>query len=150
MNADELSSYARLKECHELVADLAPSGEVRQLSAKRLDSLEAYPVDIGLTDTGDSVQTSISLIREALSIEDVGTPLDSVFPRQSEINSLPESPLRQYFLALLSLRGNTGNQGCINALRYLERALASEPANIVYRALYEAIADAIDTKGVKR
>ena len=139
--------YTRLKECYELTVASTSSNEVRTLVNQRLDNLtaigESFP-DTGLTDTGNTVQSSVSLIREAFSIEDDSAPLNSGFPRQLEINALPESPEKQYFLALLSLRSNTGNQGCLNALRYLENAINQEPANIIYRTLAEAIHGAIE------
>ena len=139
--------YIRLKECYESILLSADSDEVRSLTKQRLDNLNKIGrglQDTGTTDTGNTVQSSLSAIREALSVEDVSVPINSGFPRQSEINALPESPEKQYLLALLSLRGNTGNQGCVNALRYLESAINQDPANIVYRTLAEAIHDAID------
>ena len=139
--------YTRLKECYELIIDSADSNEVRALAKQRFDNLTAIGdgfFDIDLTDTGNTVQSSISLIREALSIEEDNAPLNSGFSRQSEINALPESSEKQYVFALLSLRSNTGNFGCLNALRYLENAISQEPANIVYRTLAETIHDAIE------
>ena len=140
--------YTRLKECYELTAESATSEEVRILAQQRLRNLisisEGLPDSTAITYTGITVQSSVSMIREALSNEDDSVPFTNGFPRLSEFNALPDSPVKQYFLALLSLRSDTGNQGCSNALRQLESAMNQEPWNIIYRTLAEAIYDAVD------
>ncbi|MCL2672278.1 MAG: hypothetical protein FWF10_09640 [Clostridiales bacterium] len=146
--------YTRLRECYELAANTADSAEARNLAHQRLHNLrrfgEGFP-DTGLTDTGKSTQTSLSVIRETLSLEDERGSLNTPFPRQAEINALPESAEKLYLLALLSLRGDNGAQGCANALQYLEGALSLEPANIIYRTLAAALHEPMgDTLAMQR
>lgn len=140
-------TYTRLKECYELMDSSAQSIEVRTLSRKRLSNLHEIGAGLPEEDTFssiDSVQSSLSLIRTALASEDVKTSTSASFSQQTKINSLPESSEKNYLLALLALRGDTGNQGCLNALRFLERAIGEEPSNIIYRTLAEAIHRAVD------
>lgn len=139
--------YLKLRECYESILDSSDSVEVRTLVMQRLNNLRSIGGELSdavITDTGKTVQSSISTIREALSVESDSTTLNSNFPQQSEINALPESPEKQYFFALLSLRSSTDNQGCLDALRYLESAISQDSENIIYRTLVEIIHDAID------
>ena len=128
----------QLRECYDLAARFETQEQAKaflQQRAKKIRIPKDYTPIRADAAYPESVAQAVSEITERLAQEGFLSADSSEFAFSHRISQLPDSGEKEYFLALLALRGGTNESSRANAMRHLSAALSHEPDDPRYTTL---------------
>ena len=124
-----------LKECYSISERMVSNEIAKDLIHSRNKNSEKNKCDNQLDVKPFSKEEIFGDVLLALSDETIGGSISSVFSKQAEVNTMPESAEKNYILALLALRSGMNDEGRIAAINYLIKAHEESPNDPRIRTL---------------